>query len=102
MMARGPIPADILVCHTCDNVLCVNPAHLFLATNQENRTDCAIKERTRGPYGNTKLTADLVMQIHRNKSGLTDTEWGRKLNMHPTTIYNARIGKRWKHLPMPQ
>lgn len=45
---RGPIPAGMLVCHTCDNPACINPSHLFLGTNQDNVTDCMAKGRHRG------------------------------------------------------
>jgi hypothetical protein len=42
---NGEIPGGMMVLHSCDNPLCVNPAHLFLGTAYDNRMDCIRKGR---------------------------------------------------------
>src|ERR1041385_5143502 len=44
-MYVGAFPNHLLVCHKCDTPACVNPAHLFLGTNEINLRDAADKGR---------------------------------------------------------
>ncbi len=43
----GPIPLGKYVIHSCDRPACINPAHLSVATAQENTDDMITKDRHR-------------------------------------------------------
>jgi hypothetical protein len=99
MLMNGPIPDGMNVLHRCDNSNCVNPAHLFTGTQQENVEDQRSKGRlwygTRN--GRSKLTEQDVLDIRASDE--SDTELGKQYGVYPSTIYMARIGRKWAHLP---
>lgn len=41
----GAIPKGLLVLHSCDNGLCVNPLHLFIGSHRDNIMDAIAKGR---------------------------------------------------------
>jgi hypothetical protein len=45
LIFRGDIPTGMLVHHTCQNKLCVNPKHLELTTNKEHPDNIATIRR---------------------------------------------------------
>ncbi len=99
MLANGDIPAGMLVCHTCDNRLCVNPGHLFIGTNADNVRDMVVKGRTaRGENtGNCKLTEREVITMRRLHAGgeYSYREIGRLFGVHRDTAIDAVSGRTW-------
>lgn len=98
---HGAIPEAMQILHTCDNPPCVNPAHLFLGTDQENSDDKLSKQRqARGEtQGNSKLTPTLVYEIRSLKGHMTPTLTAKKYKISKVTVW--RIWQRliWGHLP---
>ncbi len=45
LLATGNLPADMDICHHCDNPPCVRPSHLFIGTDADNVADCVSKLR---------------------------------------------------------
>lgn len=41
----GQVPAEMMVCHRCDNPSYVNPDHLFIGTGSDNQQDSIKKKR---------------------------------------------------------
>lgn len=98
-ITRGSIPAGLEVCHRCDNTLCVNPAHLFLGTRQDNHLDAVRKGRKRA-WGLQKLDAARVSDLrHRYTQGATQAALARDFGIARNTVSQIVTRKTWAHLP---
>ncbi len=100
----GIIPEGMLVCHTCDNRRCCNPAHLWLGTPGDNMRDRDNKHRGNHPDGERctshKLKECEVNEIKKLYSSkkYTQKELGEQFMISQTQIHRIITGKRWKYL----
>jgi HNH endonuclease len=63
-LANGPIPEGLEVLHSCDQRLCVNPAHLRAGTHLENVREAAAKGKYRVPRPKKqKLTVEQIAEL---------------------------------------
>jgi len=77
-LEHGPIPPGRLVCHKCDNPLCVNLEHLFLGSPLDNMRDMIQKGRHAQLAGERHPSCKLTdAQVKEIRSLRTE---GRKLN----------------------
>lgn len=98
----GPIPSGLSVLHTCDNPSCVNPSHLFLGTQKDNRQDATRKGRTaKGEEnGSAKLTEPQVRDIRARyvEGGITMRTLAKMFGVHPGTIGDILHRQIWRHI----
>lgn len=100
---KGPIPPRLVVMHSCDVRICVNPWHLSLGTDAENVADAAAKGRLRPATGeahpSSKLTVEVVERIRSSSD--PSSVWARRLGVTKTAIYSIRKGIVWKGVGGP-
>lgn len=104
----GALTPGQVVCHTCDNPPCVNPAHLFLGDHQKNARDMVLKGRCRTGWnggeesGHNKLTAGHVMTMRTRYAQGESTldELARQYGIGKMQVSRIVRGLQWKHLPV--
>lgn len=94
----GELQNGDLVCHRCDNPICVNPAHLFIGTPADNSADMVKKGRqARGEkHGSRKLSEMDVLAI-RGMAG-TQLEIAKSFGVDRSLIGYIRRGDLWGHV----
>lgn len=99
-LTNGEIPNGLYVCHRCDNRKCVNPEHLFLATNQENTMDKVNKGRqAKGQRnGRAKLTIEQVSYIRSRytQGGISQKALGQEMGIGQAQIKRILKGEQWQ------
>lgn len=98
----GPIEDGLYVCHKCDNPPCINPAHLFLGTHDENVQDSVSKKRHQ--YGTrqwlAKLTDDEALAVREMYATgrYTQKQVGQVFGIGQTAVSAIVRRVNWKHV----
>lgn len=104
-LTNGAIPNGLLVCHNCpggDNPACVNPAHMFLGTQRDNREDASRKGQLccgeRHP--NTKFSDQVVRLIRQRYAAgdVTQKQLAIEYGVTGTAIHRIISRENWKHV----
>ena len=98
----GTIPDGAHVLHRCDVRCCVNPAHLFLGSHEDNMMDMANKRRA--SWGERSARAKLTEeQVHLIRAVYAEGQVSMRhlagvFGVSYTTINHICGGKRWGRL----
>ena len=100
LIAGEEIPDGMMICHTCDNRICVNPEHLYVGTGVDNNRDTVKRERGNRVTGErcswSKLKDEEVRFIKASASRTSDL--AKMFRVHQSLISQIRHGKRWAWL----
>ena len=112
MLIQGTvIPPDYVVCHKCDNPSCVNPAHLFVGTVDDNNQDKVRKNRNSRFPGSknamSKINEETARKIKSEaivgqsvgyNNGSNIKQVAAKYNVCTETVRKIAQSETWKHL----
>lgn len=105
-LSHGPIPEGMSVLHSCDNPLCINPAHLRAGTQSENMSECYVRGRARIPSprlegeknGAAKLTITDVEIIRAALlKGERQSALAIRFNISQTLVSAIKRGRVWRN-----
>lgn len=95
---HGSVPANMCVCHSCDNRPCCNADHLFLGTKADNSADMKAKGREASgeKQGSSKLTAVDVAELRRLlAAGKSQSAVAKLFGVSKSLVGFIKLGKRW-------
>jgi hypothetical protein len=92
----------LVVRHTCDVKLCVNPRHLLIGTQKDNVRDMDERGRRRSSplkgeaHANAKLTREIVLEARRaHQAGESFSSLAERFGVSKPAITAAVRGKTW-------
>lgn len=97
---HGRPPIGMCVCHKCDNRKCINPAHLFLGTQQDNLEDMLSKGRNAkgAMLPNTVLTPRQVRYIRKQYKRGRGSLLANQFGVNANTIYDVVKLRTWSYV----
>jgi hypothetical protein len=95
LLARGPAPRGLFVCHDCDNPPCVNPKHLFLGTPLDNTADMMRKGRHRSGRKLNRQLAEEIRNVHAAER-LTFQKLGERFGISCAQAYRIVKREQWR------
>lgn len=98
----GEIPENMYVCHTCDIRYCVNPAHLFIGTHNDNMQDMVKKGRgAKGEkVGVSVYNEETIKKISHllKTTKKSQDQIAKETGISQSTISNIKLGRTWRHI----
>lgn len=94
---HGPIKPGHSICHKCDNKLCINPKHLFEATQKENHADMFRKGRE--ARGHSLSNAIRKGWTPEKRAKRAEQVRQRMAKIHVLLTKEAGVSVDWKYCP---
>ena len=103
-----PLRKGYCACHSCDNPRCINPAHLWEGTQEENIADCVSKGRQNlrvppvrlgSKHAQAKLKEADIPEIRKLLNlGISQRLIASKYGVSQSLISRIKLGKNWQHV----
>ena len=100
----GELVPGMCICHTCDNRLCVNPAHLVQATPKWNMLDKVAKGRVNATPNMPKGTAHHSAKLSDadikaiRASSKTQVQLAKEYRVTQSAISRIKSNSIWRHV----
>src|SRR5690606_13169392 len=97
-------PDGTEACHRCDNPPCVNPAHLYWGTRQDNIDDAYARGRRAGGerHAAARLTElDVVALREAFARGVNRRILAERYGIAPGTVNDIAAGRKWPNAAGP-
>lgn len=96
----GTLAPGQVVCHRCDNPSCVNPAHLWAASQADNLADMTAKGRRAAggavaSRGTAKLTTEARDAIRAERGQTSAMALAERYGVSKSAVYRVLSGQSW-------